>query len=159
MRKRVTPRLTAQAAAPGSYWTGGHTRHRLRFHLVWIPKYRRRVLEEPLATRLTQLLHQACEVKAWGLIELNVQPDHVHLLVQVSPSEAVADVVNLLKGGTARRLRVEFPELEEFLWGDSFWSDGYFAETVGQAEEAVVREYIRLQGQPRPMRPKHKRLS
>ena len=143
MRKRVTPRLTAQAAAPGSYWTGGHTRHRLRLHLVWIPKYRRRVLEEPLATRLTQLLRQACEVKAWGLIEINVQPDleinvqpdPVHLLVQVSPSEAIADVVNLLKGGTARRLRVEFPELEEFLYapegitsyaGDSFWSDGYF---------------------------------
>ncbi len=56
-------------------------------------------------------------------------------------SESVASIMQSLKGGTARVLRAEFPDLEEFLWGESFWGDGYFAETVGQAEEAIVRAY------------------
>jgi len=113
----------------------------------------RRVLEEAVAMRLAELLRQACEVKAWGLVEMNVQPDHVHLLLQVTPCDCIADVVQLLKGGTARILRLEFPQLEEFLseeflWGDSFWADGYFAETVDQQEEARVRDYIRNQRSP-----------
>ena len=80
-----------------------------------------------------------------GLVELNVQPDHVHLLLQVTPCDCIADVTHSLKGGTARVLRKEFPELDEFLWGESFWSDGYFAESVGQQEEARVRDDIRNQ--------------
>jgi putative transposase len=143
---RTRKQVSAGSEASG-YWAASHTLHRLRFHLVWTPKYRRRVLEGPVAARLTELLQQACEVKEWGLHELSVQPDHVHLLVQISPSDSVMNVMQILKGGTSRRLRQEFPELEEFLWGDSFWGDGYFAESVGQKEEAVLRAYIRNQGQ------------
>ena len=66
-------------------------------------------------------------------------------MIQIKPSESVAHVVQMLKGGTSKVLRSEFPELEEFLWGDSFWADGYFAETVGQVDESVVRRYIRDQ--------------
>jgi putative transposase len=131
------------------YWSGAHTTHRLRFHLVWVPKYRRRVLEGAIAARLTELLQQACVVNGWELHELSVQPDHVHLLVQIPPRLSVSKVVNLLKGGSSRLLRQEFADLEEFLWGDSFWCDGYFAETVGQTEEGVIRRYIRNQGQGR----------
>jgi len=57
----------------------------------------------------------------------------------------VSMVVQILKGGTSKRLREEFPEVEEFLWGDSFWADGYFAETVGIADEEMIRRYIREQ--------------
>ena len=77
--------------------------------------------------------------------ELSVQDDHVHIVIQTNPSDSVADVVHILKGGTSRVIRKEFPELEEFLWGDSFWADGYFAETVGKVDEEVVRRYIRQQ--------------
>ena len=129
----------------GLYWTGAHTTHRLRYHLVWIPKYRKRVLTGPVAARLEALLRQACEVSRWGLEELSVQADHVHLLVQARPSEAVSVVVQRLKGGTSRVLREEFPELEEHLWGTSFWADGYFCETVGKVDEETVRDYIRQQ--------------
>jgi putative transposase len=89
------------------YWTGAHTTHRLRYHLVWIPKYRKRVLTGPVAARLEALLHQACEVSRWGLEEMSVQPDHVHLLVQARPSETVSEVVQRLKGGTSRVIRAE----------------------------------------------------
>jgi len=158
MRKQQAPRARAYAADPSGYWAGAHTRTRLRYHLVWIPKYRRRVLEGPVAARLDALLRQACEVNRWGLHELNVQPDHVHLLVQLPPTDCVSDVAGSLKGGTSRLLRSEFPDLEEYLWGDSFWGDGFFAETVGQTEEAVLRAYIQNQGLPKhPPRPKRTR--
>ena len=127
------------------YWTGAHTKHRLKFHLVWLPKYRKRILRGKVLARLQELLRQAAEVNQWQLHELAIRPDHVHLLLQVKPSESVARVVQLLKGGTSRKIREEFPELEEFLWGDSFWADGYFAESVGAVNQAVIAKYIRDQ--------------
>jgi len=77
--------------------------------------------------------------------EVSVSEDHVHVLIQISPRESVAEVVKILKGGTSRVIRTEFPELEEFLWGDSLWADGYFAETVGKVDEEVIQKYIRDQ--------------
>ena len=71
----------------------------------------------------------------------------MHMLVQISPRESVAEVVKILKGGTSKVIRSEFPELEEFLWGDSLWADGYFAETVGKVDEEVIRKYIKDQQQ------------
>jgi len=129
----------------GRYWTGAHTKHRLRYHLVWIPKYRKRVLKGQVAVRLEALLRQACEVNGWEAQELAIQPDHVHLLVQVQARDSVPGVMKVLKGGTSRVLRAEFPDLEEYLWGKSFWAEGYFAETVGAVEGEAVQRYIREQ--------------
>ena len=98
------------------YWTGAHTRHRLQFHLVWIPKYRKRVLQGKIAIRLKQLLYEACKINRWFISELSVQVDHVHAVIQIKPSDSIAEVVKILKGGTSRAIRKEFPELEEFLW-------------------------------------------
>lgn len=69
----------------------------------------------------------------------------MHVLIQIKPSDSIAEVVQVLKGGTSRIIRKEFPELEEFLWGDSLWTDGYFAESIGQVDEEVIRKYIRDQ--------------
>jgi len=74
-----------------------------------------------------------------------MEEDHVHIIIQTKPSDSVAEVVHGLKGGTSRIIRKEYPELEEFLWGESFSADGYFAETVGNVDEEVVRRYIREQ--------------
>jgi putative transposase len=127
------------------YWTGGHTKHRLQIHLVWIPKYRKRVLRGKIVSRLKKLLYEACKLNRWWIGELSIQDDHVHILIQIKPNEAVAEVVQILKGGTSRVIRKEFPELEEFLWGNSFWADGYFAESVGKVDEEVIRKYIKTQ--------------
>lgn len=127
------------------YSHGSHTTHRLQYHLVWVPKYRKRVLRGPLARRVYELLHQCAEVNSWEVHELNVKDDHVHLLVQLPPKEAVAHAVQLMKGGTSHKLREEFPGLDEFLWGDSLWADGYFAESVGQVTEARIKAYIKNQ--------------
>jgi len=127
------------------FWTGSHTKHRLMFHLVWIPKYRKRILKGRLTIRLEELFAQCAEVNRWKICEISIQVDHVHMLVQIPTTVSVARVVQLFKGGSSRILREEFPELEEFLWGDSFWSDGYFAETVGRVDAKVIEQYIRNQ--------------
>ena len=126
------------------YWTGAHTKHRIMYHLVWIPKYRKRVLKGSLAERLKELLEECAEVNKWEIHELNIKKDHVHMLVQIR-TEGISRVAQLFKGGSSRVLRAEFPELEEFLWGDSFWADGYFAETVGQCSMEAIQEYIKNQ--------------
>lgn len=90
-------------------------------------------------------MYEACRMNKWWISELAIQDDHLHIVVQVPPKYSVAEVVQIFKGGTSRILRKENPELEEFLWGDSFWADGYFAETVGQVNEEIVKKYIRDQ--------------
>ena len=127
------------------YWTGAHTKHRLMYHLVWIPKYRKRILKGAIAVRLKELLEECADINRWKIQELNIQVDHVHMLVQLKPSISVSYAVQLLKGGSSIIIRKEFPELEEFLWGDSFWSDGYFVETVGKLDETKIRAYIQNQ--------------
>ena len=72
-------------------------------------------------------------------------PDHVHMLLQLRPNTSIPKAIQYFKGGTSKIVRKEFPELEEFLWGDSLWADGYFIESVGRANEAIMRKYIRLQ--------------
>ena len=129
----------------GTYWRGAHTKHRLMYHIVWIPKYRKRILRGKIATRLTELFKQCAEVNRWHIQELNIQLDHVHILIQTKPTISICKVVQYLKGGSSKKIREEFPELTEFLWGDSFWSDGYFAETVGRVDEASIRRYIQNQ--------------
>jgi len=84
-------------------------------------------------------------MNGWWIHRIGIEHDHVHVLIQAKPRQSIAEVVNILKGGSSRALRKEFPDLKEFLWGDSFWSDGYFAETVGKVDEAVVRRYIEVQ--------------
>lgn len=128
---------------PLKYWSGAHTKHRLMYHLVWVPKYRKRALDSKIAIRLQNLFYEAAKVNQWWIEELKILPDHVHLLLQVQPTESVSSVVQALKGGTSRVIRKEFPDLEEFLWGDSLWADGYFAETIGAQDYATVKNYIR----------------
>lgn len=127
------------------YWKGSQTTHRLMYHLVWIPKYRKRVLKGKVAERIAELLHECADMHRWKIEELNIQLDHVHVLIQMRPEVSVSRMVHLFKGTSSRRIREEFPELQEFLWGKSFWADGYFAETTGQVNESRIREYIQNQ--------------
>ena len=83
--------------AEAKYWTGAHTKHRLQLHLVFIPKYRQRVLEGKVAQATEALLYQACEVNRWYIHEMSVQSDHVHILIQVEPNKSIAQIVQILK--------------------------------------------------------------
>jgi putative transposase len=115
------------------------------YHLIWIPKYRKRVLKGKIAERLRELFIECADMNRWKIEELNIQPDHVHMLVQMRPDIAVCKMVQAFKGRSSNIIREEFPELQEFLWGKNFWAEGYFAETAGQVNEDRIREYIQNQ--------------
>ena len=115
------------------------------YHLVWVPKYRKRVLKGKIAERIKELLHECADLNRWKIEELNIQEDHIHMLVQMRPDVSVSKMMQLFKGMTSKVIRKEFPELKEFLWGKDFWADGYFAETSGQVNEMHIRKYIQNQ--------------
>jgi putative transposase len=127
------------------YWSGSQTKHRVKYHIVWTPKYRKRILDGKLAERLKELLEECIEVNRWAMDEISIQKDHIHLLIQFVPSISISEMVQILKGGTSRVIREEFPELKEFLWGSSLWADGYFVESVGSFEENIIQKYIQNQ--------------
>ena len=117
------------------------------YHIVWIPKYRKRILEGKIAEKIEALLRECASINRWHIKELSVQSDHVHILIQLRPDISVSKVVQLLKGRSSYEIRKEFPGLKEFSWGTSksFWCDGFFVETVGQVNEVMIEEYIRNQ--------------
>lgn len=127
------------------YWTGAHTKHRILVHVVWLPKYRKKVVNDKIARRLKNLIYEAAKANKWWIEEINILKDHIHLLIQIHPDEAISQVVQILKGGTSRVIRKEFPDLEDFLWGDNLWARGYFAETVGSTSYANIKKYIQEQ--------------
>jgi putative transposase len=128
------------------YWNGAHTKHRNMYHIVWLPKYRRKVLVGKIKIRIEELLQECADVNGWEIQELNVQSDHVHLMMQLPPSISVSDAVQQLKGTTSRIIRIELmPEIKKMLWGKDFWADGYFSETVGTVSEDRIRDYIKNQ--------------
>lgn len=114
-------------------------------HLVWLPKYRKKILTGKLARRIDELLRLCAEANGWTMLELNVQPGHVHMVVQFVPSVAVSKIVQLFKGKSSRIVREEFPKLEEVYWGGSFWADGFFAETAGKCDLKVILDYVKNQ--------------
>jgi len=115
----------------------------LGLHLVWCPKYRRRVLGGRVAARCDELLEQIAGERGWEIVAKEVMPDHVHLFVRVGPTDAPAQVVRAFKGRTARALRAEFPYLRRF--AKVLWSPSYFAASVGYVSELTVRRYIEHQ--------------
>jgi putative transposase len=109
-------------------------------HLVWCPKYRRRILGGRVAARCGQLLELVAAEHGWEIVAREVMPDHVHLFVGVGPTDAPAQVVRAFEGHTARVLRAEFPHLCRF--AKLLWSPSYFAASVGYVLESTVRHYI-----------------
>jgi len=127
------------------YWHGSHTKHRQMYHIVWLPKYRKKVLAGKVKERVEEILRMCAEVNSWEIQELNVQVDHVHLVIQLPPSISTAKAVQFLKGISSKIIRAELPEVKKFLWGSDFWADGYFSETVGYCSEQNILDYVRNQ--------------
>ncbi len=113
-----------------------------KYHLVWCPKYRRRVLVGAVETRLCEIIRQVCDEHDAEIIGLEVMPDHVHLLVEVDPSFGIARLVKLMKGRSSRILRAEFPRLRRL---PTLWTNSWFCSTVGGAPLSVVKRYVENQ--------------
>ena len=91
------------------------------------------------------MIKYACQLHEFEILEMAVQEDHVHLYLLAKPSYAPSEIMNIIKGGTARKIREMFPALEESVWNASFWQDGYYVRSVGVVDDTIVRRYIKKQ--------------
>jgi len=115
-----------------------------QYHIVWVPKNRYRVLSGEVAQEVFNCIQIYCKRFDCQIIELNVQADHVHLLVKVPPKRAISEVLGAVKGRTAIRIFKQFPYLRKKpYWGNHFWAKGYFVDTVVDAE--MIRKYVKYQ--------------
>ncbi len=114
-----------------------------KYHVVWCPKYRRGVLVSGVDERLKAILREVAQERQAEVIELEVMPDHVHLLVEVDPQFGIHRLIRLMKGRSSHHLRKEFPWLKKRL--PTLWTNSYFVSTVGGAPLAVIKQYIENQ--------------
>lgn len=114
-----------------------------KYHVVWCPKYRRKVLDGNIASRLKELVYEIADEIQVDIIEMEIMPDHVHLLMEVDPQFGIHRAVKAIKGKTSRVLRSEFRTLRSRL--PSLWTNSYFVSTVGGAPLEIIKQYIENQ--------------
>ena len=127
------------------YHHRGHRVTNLKYHLIWVTKYRFTVLKGDGAVRCRDLLRQICQAREGSIGRGAVSPDHVPLLVSAPPLLAPAKLVQYLKGSSSRRWQEEFPALRKRYWGQPLWARGYFCATVGAVDEKTIKRDIEEQ--------------
>ena len=117
-----------------------HAVFNIGYHLIWCPKYRRKVLVNNVETRLKELLHEKSQNMGTEIVKMEVMPDHVHLFVKAPPTHAAHYIVQQFKGYTSRLLRQEFPALKSRI--PTLWTRSYYCESVGHISESTIKKYI-----------------
>lgn len=123
--------------------TNNNVVYSCKYHAVWCPKYRRKVLVPPVDERLKQIVRETCAETLAEVLEMEVMPDHVHLLVECDPQFGINRLIRSIKGRSSRLLRQEFPSLRSRL--PSLWTGSYFVSTVGGAPLTMIKQYIENQ--------------
>jgi putative transposase len=122
------------------YKSNNNVTYSCKYHVVWCPKYRRPVLVSGVDARLKEIISEVVSESTAEVLELEIMPEHVHLLVEVDPQYGIHRLVRAIKGRSSRLLRQEFPWLRSRL--PSLWTNSYFVSTVGGASLDVVKQYI-----------------
>jgi putative transposase len=126
------------------YQSLSHTVWECTYHLVWIPKYRRKVLYGELRKHLGAILREPAMQRGSKIVEGHLLKDHIHMLISIPPKYSVAQVVGFIKGKSAIQIARTFGGRKQNFTGQHFWARGYFVSTVGR-DEKVIREYIKKQ--------------
>lgn len=124
------------------YHRDEHKVHLIVYHLIWCPKRRRKILQGRLAKDCETIIREKSEIKGWEVLELAIQPDHIHLFIRVFPSNSAAYVIKEMKGATAHHLNKNYPELSKM---PSVWTRSYFASTAGNVSQETISRYIEAQ--------------
>ena len=122
-----------------------HTRYNCTYHIVFIPKYRRKIMYGEVKKAVGEILKKLCEMKGVTLIKGSVGKDHIHMYVSIPPKYAVSDVMGYLKGKSALMLFDRYPQYREKTSGKNFWARGYYVATVGNVNEDTILKYIKEQ--------------
>ena len=128
-----------------NYRLGAHTKTDLKVHLIWIPKYRKKVLKGQVAIRTRDLLRQIAMEHEIHVISGKVAVDHVHMFISYRPTQNVSKIMQWLKGISSRVLMAEFAHLKKEFWGRHLWSRGYMAVSSGNVTDEMIQEYIEQQ--------------
>ena len=115
-----------------------------KYHLVWCPKYRFKILRDEIGQSAREIIRELCAWKKVEILEGNVQVDHIHLLLSIPPKYSIPQVVEFLKGKSAIKMFDRYPQLKKRYWGRHFWAKGYCVSTVGLDEEQIT-QYVRWQ--------------
>jgi putative transposase len=127
------------------YRTGPHSRFDLKYHFVWITKYRKGVLAGEVGLRLRELVREICRTYEIEILEGSISRDHVHILVSCPPNLSPSKIMQYIKGKSSRKLLMEFRHLQKMFWGRHLWARGYFVASSGNVTDEVIKEYIRQQ--------------
>ena len=132
------------------YRTGPHSRFDLKYHFVWITKYRKGVLGGEVGVRLRELVREICRTYEIEILQGSISRDHVHVLLSCPPNLSPSKVMQLIKGKTSRKLLMEFRHLQKMFWGRHLWARGYFVASSGNVTDEAIMEYIRQQDGTEP---------
>lgn len=121
---------------------GSHTVSKLTCHIVWVTKYRYKVLKGDIQVRCRELLIQICEADGIEILKGVVSSDHVHMHIEYAPKLNVSTILKRLKGRSSRRLQEEFPKLRDRYWGQHFWAIGYGVWSTGNITDKMVNDYL-----------------
>ena len=126
------------------YKSNNNVIYSCKYHVVWCPKYRKKVLAGDIVGRLEIILREVAEEYGSNILELEIMPDHIHLLVEVDPQYGIHRLVKQMKGRSSRLLRQEFSSLRSRI--PTLWTNSYFVSTVGGTPLSVIKRYIEMQG-------------
>ena len=129
---------------------GSHSVFNVQLHFVFVTHYRRKAITAPMMERIRSMSWQVCRKMACDLLEFSGETDHVHLLIDFHPRNAISAVAGALKASTSRALKKEFPdEVVKYYRGVSFWSRAYYVASVGGAPVETLKDYIKSQDAPK----------
>jgi putative transposase len=128
-----------------NYRKTSHTTYDCKYHIVWITKYRKKVLTGLIAERVRELIRMICKENEVEIIKGHVSKDHVHLFVSVPPQISISKLVQYLKGKSSYKLMIEHKMLSKQFWGQHLWGRGYFVATSGNITDEVIMDYIEKQ--------------
>ncbi|NIA09490.1 MAG: IS200/IS605 family transposase [Nitrospiraceae bacterium] len=132
------------------YRKSSHTVYDIKYHLVWITKYRKPILHRDIAGKLREFIREICKSKDVEIIKGHISKDHIHIFVSVLSHISVSQLMQAIKGKSSRKLMMEFKILSKAFWGRHMWARGYFVASSGNVTDEVIMKYIEEQGKEPP---------
>ena len=129
-----------------NYRKSSHTVYDLKYHIVWITKYRKPILRGEIAERVRALIREICKAKDVEILKGHISRDHVHIFISVPPHISVSQMVQAIKGKSSRKMMMEYKSLNRAFWGRHMWARGYFVASSGNVTDEVIMKYIEEQG-------------
>ena len=127
------------------YRHGSHTTFSIHLHIVWITKYRHKVLRGEVAERVRAIVREACQKVRVDILPGHIAPDHVHVMISIPPHVTISRLIQRMKGKSSYRLLAEFPHMRKRFWGRHVWARGYFCRRSGNVTDEVIKAYIAQQ--------------